>query len=99
MVPRKKSTGEDTPKPVASLNPAEVAVGTDHVQHAALPALKELKPASGMTRPARLCDLVDVQELIRSLQLPGDFTQQLDPYVRPKYIQLAEGNQQAGAVD
>jgi hypothetical protein len=33
----------------------------------------ELKLASGMVAPHRLKDLADVQELIRSIDLPGSF--------------------------
>lgn len=91
--------GDGKPKPVAFPDPAKVAVEIDNVQYAALPTLIELKLASGMTNPGRLRDLADVQELIRALQLPDDFTQQLDPYVRSKYVELAEGNQQEDVGD
>ena len=91
--------GDGKPKPVVFPDPAKVAVEIDNVQYAALPTLIELKLASGMTDPGRLRDLADVQELIRTLQLSDDFTQQLDPYDRSKYVELAEGNQQEDVGD
>jgi hypothetical protein len=56
--------------------------------------LRELKLASGMTNPGRLKDLADVQELIRVLQLPLEFAEGLNPYVRAKYSELWSGVQQ-----
>jgi hypothetical protein len=41
-----------------------------------------------MTSPGRLRDLADVQELIRTLRLPPQFAEQLEPYVRQKYHEL-----------
>jgi hypothetical protein len=49
-----------------------------------------------MTNPRRLRDLVDVQELIDTLQLPEDLDQQLDPFVREKYRELWRVVQEAG---
>lgn len=48
----------------------------------------ELKLASGMTNAARLKDLADVQELIKVLKLPADFSGQLNAYVRDRYMEL-----------
>ena len=53
-----------------------------------LPKLVELKLASGMTAPHRLKDLADVQELIRVASLPRELADDLDPYVREKYLEL-----------
>ncbi len=53
--------------------------------------LVELKLASGMTGLARLKDLADVQELIKALTLSADFADQLNPYVRDKYLELWQG--------
>jgi hypothetical protein len=80
--------GDGKPKPVAFPDPAESAVEAEGVRWLALPKLVELKLASGMTNPGRLRDLADVQELIRVLDLPVEFSQQLDPYVREKYKEL-----------
>jgi hypothetical protein len=61
-----------------------------------LPTLIELKLASGMTNPGRLKDLADVQELIRVLKLPADFSDQLNPFVRGRYSELWEAVKLAG---
>jgi hypothetical protein len=41
-----------------------------------------------MTKPSRLKDLADVLELIKVLRLPEGFADTLDPYVRPKFLEL-----------
>src|SRR5438874_3415931 len=53
--------GDGKPKPVAFPDPAGAAVEIDHIRFLALPALIELKLASGLTNPLRLQDIVDVQ--------------------------------------
>jgi hypothetical protein len=53
-----------------------------------LPTLIEMKLASGMTNPRRGQDVVDVQRLIESMQLPADLSDQLNPFVRDKYREL-----------
>jgi hypothetical protein len=88
--------GDGKPKPVAFPNPAEAAVEIGGVRYLSLPALVELKLASGMTSPARLKDLADVQELIKVLKLPAEFAQQLNGYVRDKYMELWNGVAAAG---
>jgi len=50
-----------------------------------------LKLASGMTAPDRLKDLADVQELIKIRHLSREFAENLNPYVRAKYLELLEG--------
>ena len=55
-----------------------------------LPALVELKLASGMTGSGRLKDLADVQELIRALALPREFVEKLHEYVQAKFSELWE---------
>lgn len=80
--------GDGKPKPVAFPDPEQAAVERDGIRWLRLPALVELKLASGMTAPGRLKDLADVQELIRLLHLPADFAGQLPPYVREKYAEL-----------
>ncbi len=83
--------GDGKPKPVAFPDPASVTVSIDEICYITLPALAELKLASGMTNPGRLRDLADVQELIRVLNLRDDFADQLDPYVRPEFLRLLAG--------
>jgi hypothetical protein len=80
--------GDGKPKPVRFPEPAAVAAEIDGIRYIRLPALIELKLASGMTNPGRLRDLADVQELIRTLDLPDDYVQQLNPYVHQKYTEL-----------
>ncbi len=86
--------GDGKPKPVAFPDPARVAVERDGIRFINLPALLELKLASGMTNPARLLDLGDVQRLIQALHLPLDMADQLNPYVRDRYRELWQTVQQ-----
>ncbi len=80
--------GDGKPKPVAFPDPAEVGIEIDGVRFLSLPALVELKLASGMTNLGRLKDLGDVIELIKASGLPSNFADQLNPYVRDKYLEL-----------
>lgn len=88
--------GDGKPKPVAFPDPEKVAVEIDGIRYVALPTLIELKLASGMTSPGRLRDLADVQELIRALRLAEAFVQELHPYVREKFAELAGGVRDTG---
>jgi len=83
--------GDGKPKPVAFPDPAGRTIEINGIPVLRLPDLIELKLASGMTNPGRLKDLSDVQELIRVLQLPADFVEQLNPYVRDEYRRLWKG--------
>lgn len=80
--------GDGKQKPVAFPEPAAASSESGGISYINLPMLIELKLASGMTNAGRLRDLADVLELIKLLNLPADFTQQLDPYVRDKYAEL-----------
>jgi hypothetical protein len=80
--------GDGKPKPVAFPDPANVAVEIGGIKCLGLPGLIELKLASGMTNPRRGQDLVDVQRLIESLQLPLGTVDQLNPFVGEKYREL-----------
>ena len=80
--------GDGKPKPVAFPDPRQASIERDGIRWLDLPALVELKLASGMTAPDRLKNLADVQELIRLLQLPADFAEKLQPFVRQKYGEL-----------
>ncbi len=80
--------GDGKPKPVAFPDPASVAVPGERVALLPLPHLIELKLASGMTAPHRLKDLADVLETVRALSLPSNLAEELDPYVREKYLEL-----------
>src|SRR5207249_3538933 len=80
--------GDGKPKPVSFPDPATAATEIAGFHALTLPRLVELKLASGMTNPARLKDLADVQEVIRALKLPLSFAEQLDPFVREKFKEL-----------
>jgi len=80
--------GDGRPKPVSFPDPEQVAVEKDGIAFVGLSTLIELKLASGMTNPGRLRDLADVQELIRILKLADTFANELNPYVRAKYLEL-----------
>lgn len=80
--------GDGKPKPVVFPDPASVAVELDGIRHVSLITLIEIKLASGMTDSQRLKDLADVQEMIKTLRLPREFSQSLNPYVRDKFNEL-----------
>lgn len=80
--------GDGKPKAVRFPDPARVAVVGERVSVLALPALLELKLASGMSAPHRLRDLADVLELVRAAKLPESLVEQLDASVRDKYREL-----------
>ena len=80
--------GDGKPKPVAFPDPAQCAIENNGIKFISLTTLFELKISSGMTNLGRLKDLADVQELIRVKKLDEQFAQQLNPYVREKYLEL-----------
>jgi hypothetical protein len=80
--------GDGKPKPVSIPAPAAASTEIDGIQVVTFEKLVELKLASGMTAPHRLKDLADVQELIKIRHLQPEFAQQLDPYVRGKFLEL-----------
>ena len=90
--------GDGHPKPVAFPDPHLVSFESDGVNHITLPALIELRLASGMTNPARLEDLADVLELIKLRNLSADYAEQLNPFVRDKYRELCEAVEKYGMV-
>lgn len=80
--------GDGKPKPVAFPEPSQVGVDVDGISIVKLDKLIELKLASGISAPHRLRDLADVQDAIRTLRLPEDFGDRLDPSVRSAYRDL-----------
>jgi hypothetical protein len=80
--------GDGLPKPVAFPDPDVAAITINGVRCLQLPRLIELKLASGMTNPARLSDLGDVQNMIRVLQLLESISESLNPFVKAKYLEL-----------
>lgn len=87
--------GDGKPKPVSFPDPNSASIDIKGIRVLGIPALIELKLASGMTAPHRLKDLADVQELIKALSLPRAFAEQLNPYVQPKFLELWDANQSA----
>jgi hypothetical protein len=73
--------------PVAFPDPKDVAEVRDGVRIVSLPALLQLKLASGK-EPSRRKDLGDAQELIRLFVLPQSFRDKVDPSLRDLYDQL-----------
>ncbi len=80
--------GDGKVKPVSFPEPSAVSFEADGISYLNLPTLVELKLASGMTNAGRLKDLADVLELIKILDLPHLFREQLNPFVRDKYTEL-----------
>jgi hypothetical protein len=80
--------GDGKPKAVQFPDPSE-SVDLDGINVLALPRLIEGKIVTGTTVDYReLQDLGDVQALIRELQLPRSFAEQLDPTVRGEFNRL-----------
>ncbi|MEZ4295366.1 MAG: hypothetical protein R3B70_10355 [Polyangiaceae bacterium] len=86
--------GDGKPKPVAFPDPSAVSHEHEGASYLNLPTLVELKLASGMTNAERIKDLADVQELIKLLALPGDFAEQLAPFVQAKFVELWSASRQ-----
>lgn len=80
--------GDGKPKAVSFPNPKDVAVEQDGIRYVNLPTLVELKIASGISSSDRLKDLSDVVELIKELNLPKNFSDSLNLYVRGKFVEL-----------
>ena len=80
--------GDGKPKPVRFPDPTTVATDLGGTATITLPKLIELKVASGMTAPDRPRDLDDVIQLIRANDLPREFGDSLDPWVRAKFDEL-----------
>jgi hypothetical protein len=80
--------GDGRPKPVQFPDPADAAVRGIRAALLPLPRLVELKLASGISAPHRLRDLADVLELIRAAALPIALADELNPFVREKYLEL-----------
>jgi hypothetical protein len=80
--------GDDKPKPIAFPDPRTTAVRGERFALLPMPRFIELKLASGMVAPHRGKDLVDVQELIRSASLGREVAEELDPWVREKFLEV-----------
>jgi len=80
--------GDGLPKPVAIPEPGKASIAGEKYRVLSLPSLVELKLASGMTAPHRMQDLTDVMRLIHVARIPRELSEQLDPYVREKFLEL-----------
>jgi hypothetical protein len=88
--------GSGKPGPVAFPDPKGVAEVRDGVRIVSLPALLQLKLASGK-EPSRRKDLGDAQELLKLFALPHSFRDNVDPSLRELYDQLWSEIQSARA--
>ena len=88
--------GDGKPKPVVFPNPTENQTEIEGIKTLTLEKLIELKLASGMTAPHRLKDLADVQEVIKIKNLPAAFAENLNPYVREKFLELQKAVEESG---
>jgi len=80
--------GDGLPKPVRFPDPETASIELDGLETLDLPTLIELKLASGMTAPDRPRDFDDVIQLVRANRLSQRFSLNMDPWVRPKYLEL-----------
>ena len=88
--------GDGKPKAVAFPEPEQSAVTIEGIRYLSLPKLVELKLASGMTGGIhRMKDFTDVVALIETLHLAAGFAEELNPYVRDKYLELWRGIQES----
>ena len=80
--------GDGKPKPIPFPDPVDVAVDIDGIKVLRLATLIDLKLASGMTNPLRGQDLIDVQRLIQTLDLPKSTADDLNPYGRERFLEI-----------
>jgi len=80
--------GDGKPKPIQVPDPAIAAERGKTFALLPVPRQLELKLASGISAPHRMRDLADVLDWIRHVNLPRELADQLDPYVRAKYLEL-----------
>ena len=91
--------GDGKPKPVTIPEPSGASIEINGIKVVTLEKLIELKLASGISAPHRLKDLADVQELIKIRELPEDFAERLNPYVREKFSELARAVRNASTTE
>lgn len=89
MITAGEYPGDGKPKPVIFPDPASKSETIGEHRVINLPTLIELKLASGLSAEHRqLRDLADVQQLIETLDLAENLSEQLDPSVREEYQRL-----------
>lgn len=86
--------GDGKPGPIEFPLPLANTTEIEGAHFLSVPVVVELKLASGQS-PGRQRDLGDVQELIKTLNLPLELRDQLDESVRDSYVQLWEQAQEA----
>jgi hypothetical protein len=77
--------GDGKPKEIAFPDPSHVSEFSHGIKFLKLPTLITLKLASGLTGQDRGKDLTDVEELIKILQLPETFADQLHSSVQAAF--------------
>ncbi len=82
--------GDGKPKAVAFPLPDQVSTEIDGIKYLNVPALINLKLASFMTGADRAKDQGDVVELMKARGLSYELADQIDPYVRAKYVELCD---------
>ncbi len=88
--------GDGKPKAVAFPQPEQANVIIEGIRFLSLPKFIELKLASGLTGGIqRMKDLTDVVALIEARRLPVEFAEELNPYVRDKYLEIWRGIQES----
>jgi hypothetical protein len=88
--------GDGKPKAVAFPQPEQASVIIEGIRFLSLPKFVELKLASGMTGGIhRMKDFTDVVALIEARRLPAELAEELNPYVRDKYLELWHGIQES----
>jgi hypothetical protein len=83
-----KFPGDGKPQPISFPDPEKAVELFDGIKFLNLQTLVDLKLASGISGVGRSRDLADVEELIRAHALSEDYAESLDPYVRPKYLEI-----------
>lgn len=79
--------GDGKPGPIAFPIPREASVMKEGMLVLTLPKWVELKLISGQ-QPHRRRDWADIQDVIRTLSLPGDFAAELDSSLRETFHKL-----------
>jgi hypothetical protein len=82
--------GDGKPKEIAFPDPADVAIDSGEIKILGLQSLITLKLASGLSGADRKKDLVDVEELVKTLGLNESLAAQLPSSVQPAYQEICQ---------
>ena len=83
--------GSRGPKLLSWPEPDQVAEVIHGLRYVNLPTLVTMKLVEGMADPGRSKDLGDVVELMKTLKLPAEFVERVQPLVRDKYREFWVG--------